>query len=40
MGVSKAVGDLAGPMAFAVLMGSSRALYGKYGDKIDLEFAG
>lgn len=36
LGVSKAVGDLAGPMAFAVLMGSSRALYGKYGDRIDL----
>lgn len=36
LGVSKAVGDLAGPMAFAILMGSSRTLYGKYGDKIDL----
>lgn len=37
LGVSKAVGDLAGPMAFAVLMGSARAFYGKYGDKIDLD---
>lgn len=37
LGVSKAIGDLAGPMAFAVLMGLSRAYYGKYGDKIDLD---
>ena len=37
LGVSKAVGDLAGPMAFAVLMGSSRAFYGKFGDRIDLD---
>ena len=34
--VKKAVGDLAGPMFFAVMMGTSRALYGKYGEKIDL----
>lgn len=34
--VSKAIGDLAGPMFFAVLMGVSRAFYGKYGDKINL----
>ena len=37
LGVSKTVGDLAGPMAFAILMGSARAFYGKYGDKINLE---
>ena len=37
LGVSKTVGDLAGPMAFAVLMGASRAFYGKYGEKIDLD---
>lgn len=37
LGVSKAVGDLAGPMLFAVLMGSSRAFYGKYGEKINLD---
>lgn len=37
LGVSKAMGDLAGPMMFAVLMGSSRALYGKFGERIDLE---
>ncbi len=37
LGVSKMVGDLAGPMAFAVLMGSARAFYGKHGEKIDLD---
>ncbi len=37
LGVSKTVGDLAGPMAFAVLMGTSRAVYGKYGGKLDLD---
>lgn len=37
LGVSKTVGDLAGPMLFAVLMGSARAFYGKYGDKINLD---
>ncbi|MCH5260809.1 MAG: MFS transporter [Lachnospiraceae bacterium] len=37
LGVSKAVGDLAGPMLFAVLMGSARAFYGKYGDRIELD---
>ena len=35
--VSKTVGDLAGPMAFAFLMGLARLLYGKYGEKIDLK---
>ncbi len=37
LGVSKTVGDLAGPMAFAILMGTARAFYGKYGEKIDLD---
>ncbi len=37
LGVSKAAGDLAGPMAFAVLMGSARAFYGKFGDRMDLD---
>lgn len=37
LGVSKAVGDLAGPMAFAVLMGSARAFYGKFGERMDLD---
>lgn len=35
--VSKAVGDLAGPMAFAVLMGCARLFYGKFGDRMNLE---
>lgn len=37
LGVSKTVGDLAGPMAFAMLMGTSRLIYGKYGHKMDLD---
>ena len=37
LGVSKTIGDLAGPMAFAVLMGSSRAFFGKRGDQLDLD---
>lgn len=37
LGVSKAVGDLAGPMSFAVLMGISRVIYGKYGHNMDLD---
>ena len=34
--VSKTIGDLAGPCAFAVFMGMARALYGKYSDRIPL----
>ena len=37
LGVSKTVGDLAGPMAFAVCMGVARSFYGKYGEKVDLD---
>lgn len=37
LGISKTAGDLVGPMAFAVLMGTSRLFYGKYGDRIDLD---
>ena len=37
LGVSKTIGDLAGPCAFAVFMGTARALYGKYADKIPLK---
>ncbi len=37
LGVSKNLGDLCGPMFFAVLMGTSRALYGKFGDKLPLQ---
>ena len=35
--ISKTAGDLAGPMAFAVLMGAARAFYGKYGDRIQMD---
>ena len=37
LGVSKALGDLAGPMSFALLMGTTRLLYGKLGHKLDLD---
>ena len=37
LGVSKTLGDLAGPMLFAILMGTSRAIYGKLGDRLPLE---
>lgn len=37
LGVTKTIGDLAGPMSFAILMGSARAFYGKFGDRIDLD---
>ena len=37
LGISKTAGDLAGPMAFALLMGASRLFYGRYGDRIHLE---
>lgn len=35
--VSKTVGDLAGTCAFAICMGTARALYGKYSDYIPLK---
>lgn len=34
--VSKTMGDLLGPCGFAICMGISRVLYGKYGEKVDL----
>ncbi len=37
LGVSKAIGDLAGPMSFAFLMGLSRLIYGKFGHKMNLD---
>lgn len=37
LGVSKTIGDLAGPMAFAALMGLSRLIYGKFGGSFDLD---
>ena len=36
LGVSKTVGDLAGPCMFAMFMGISRMLYGKMSKKLDL----
>ncbi len=36
IGVSKTVGDLAGPCLFAMFMGISRVVYGKFSDKLDL----
>lgn len=36
LGVSKLVGDLAGPCLFAVFMGVARVFYGKFSEKLDL----
>ena len=36
LGLSKALGDLMGPCMFAVTMGISRVIYGKYGEKLNL----
>ena len=36
LGVSKTVGDLAGPCFFAALMGLSRVIYAKLGDRLNL----
>lgn len=37
LGVTKAIGDLAGSMAFAAMMGLSRVIFGKYGEKLNLD---
>ena len=37
LGITKTLGDLVGPMAFSILMGLSRVIYGKYGEKMDLD---
>lgn len=37
LNLSKTVGDLAGPCFFSILMGISRAIFGKRGDRMDLE---
>ncbi|MGL5434166.1 MAG: MFS transporter [Lachnospiraceae bacterium] len=37
LGVSKTIGDLAGPMFFAIMMGISRIWYSKVGEKVDLQ---
>ena len=39
LGVSKTIGDLTGPMFFAIMMGLSRVLYSKFGEKINIEKA-
>ena len=36
LGLSKTMGDLAGPCLFATAMGISRVIFGKYGDRMDL----
>lgn len=36
IGLSKTAGDLVGPGLFAVMMGVSRVIYGKYGEKLNL----
>lgn len=37
LGVTKTVGDLAGPLMFAALMGLSRVIYGKFGHRIHMD---
>ena len=37
LGLTKTVGDLAGPMLFSILMGVSRFMYGKFGSRINLD---
>ena len=39
LGIPKAVGDLAGPLSFAVMMGTVRALFAKFSDRISLDKA-
>lgn len=39
LNLSKTVGDLAGPCLFALLMGTSRALYGKFSERLPLKKA-
>ena len=36
LGLSKTLGDLAGPCMFAVTMGISRMIFGKYGEQLNL----
>ena len=37
LGLSKTAGDLAGPCLFAVTMGTCRAIFGKFGDRLNLK---
>ena len=39
LGLSKTLGDLLGPCLFAIAMGISRVIYGKFGEKVDLTWA-
>lgn len=36
LGLSKTLGDLVGPCLFAIMMGISRTIFGKFGEKLDL----
>ena len=36
LGVSKTAGDMAGLLGFAVLMGTARGIYGKFGERLDI----
>ena len=36
LGLTKVIGDLMGPCLFAIAMGISRVLYGKFGEKLEL----
>ena len=37
VGVSKTIGDLAGPCLFATFMGIARMMYGKFSEKLKLQ---
>lgn len=37
LNIDKTLGDIAGPMAFAVVMGIARNIHGKYGEKMNLD---
>ena len=39
IGISKTIGDIAGPCLFAMFMGIARMLYGKFSEKLDLNKA-
>ncbi len=38
LGIAKSLGDLLGPMFFAFMMGLSRFIYGKFGEKVSLKW--
>ncbi|NLL80334.1 MAG: MFS transporter [Clostridiales bacterium] len=39
LGITKTLGDLLGPMVFAIMMGLSRTLYGRMGERIPIQKA-